>query len=465
MKNKLSKYEEYLLEKDIQMLLEAKIVFDDKFNNLLKRINTPVSRNLRMLNGIDVDTNYNYITFDLEKEDKVFFIPDDKAKKVDDPYTLKKSDMNVGRFVRAILTKAGREVDNKELEDFVNKYKAAILVEKEAFTRFEIVKGNDIKHWYNHSQYEREMGTLGSSCMRYSKCRDFLEIYSSNTERCSLIILKSKIDDSKITGRALLWLDNKDRQFMDRIYVQDSADTQLFIDYAIDNGFYYKKNQTYQTGDPIMFNGQELTREDSWIYITLDHGGDFSKYPYMDTIKYYTPHASLLTNNWSDSYEYELTDTEGGDGSCSECGGTGSRECEDCGGSAEYRCWKCDGNGEQECSECEGYGEYDCGRCDGDGTVDCNQCDGYAKIDCPQCDASGEFEGSSCDNCEGSGKIPCDNCEDGQVECPKCDGNFKVECDDCSGRGLEECTRCDGDGTTECQECGGDGRVSCYECS
>ena len=37
MKNKLSKYEEYLLEKDIQMLLEAKIVFDDKFNNLLKR--------------------------------------------------------------------------------------------------------------------------------------------------------------------------------------------------------------------------------------------------------------------------------------------------------------------------------------------------------------------------------------------------------------------------------------------
>jgi hypothetical protein len=465
MSNKISKYEEYLLEKDIQMLLEATIVFDDKFNNLLKRINTPVSRNLRMLNGIEVDTNYNYITFDVEKEDKVFFIPDDKAKKVDDPYTLKKSDMNVGRFVRAILTKAGREVDNKELEDFVNKYKAAILVEKEAFTRFEIVKGEDIKHWYNFNQYEREMGTLGSSCMRYSKCRDFLEIYSSNPERCSLIILKSKTDDTKITGRALLWLDNKDRQFMDRIYIQDSADTQLFIDYAIDNGFYYKKNQTYMNGDPIMFNGQELTREDSWIYITLEHGGDFNKYPYMDTIKFYTPYQDLLTNNWTDSYEYELTDTEGGDGSCSSCGGSGEVECEDCGGSGEVDCWRCQGDGERECSECEGDGVEDCPQCDRAGTVDCAFCDGTDKVECPQCEGSGEFEGSSCDNCDGEGKIPCSNCDDGQVECPKCEGEGTRDCRECGGRGLEECNYCDGDGTSECRECGGDGRISCYDCS
>ena len=122
--------------------------------------------------------------------------------------------MNVGRFVRAILTKTGIEVKPKDLEDFVSKYKATILIEKEAFTRFEIVNGEDIKKWYHVDNYDKELGTLGSSCMRYSKCRDFLDIYSSNTERCSLIILKSKIDDNKITGRALLWLDDKDRKFI-----------------------------------------------------------------------------------------------------------------------------------------------------------------------------------------------------------------------------------------------------------
>jgi len=465
MNNKLSKYEQYLLEQDIQMLSEAKIVFDDKFNALLKRIKTPISKNLRMLNGTEVDTNYNYITFDVDKEDKVFFIPDDKAKKVDDPYTLKKSDMNIGRFVRAILTKAGHEVNNKELEEFVSKYKASILVEKESFKRFEIVKGDDIKYWYNLNQYYRGDGTLGSSCMRYAKCRDFLDIYSRNPERCSLIILKSKGDDYKITGRALLWLDDKDRKFMDRVYIEDSSDTQLFIDYAIDNGFYYKKNQTYQIGDPIMFNGQELTKEDSWIYITLENGGEFSKYPYMDTVKYYTPYRNLLTNNWTDSYEYELTDTEGGNGSCSNCGGSGEVECEDCCGSGEYRCWRCEGEGEVECRECDGYGEVDCHVCDGHGEVECPVCDGYAEVTCPQCDGSGEFEEGPCDNCDSSGKIPCYNCETGQLTCPECEGSCKEECEDCEGKGLEECTSCDGDGTTECQECGGDGRIICYECS
>ncbi len=36
--NKIQKYEKFLLEKDIEYLLEANIVFDDKFETLLSKI-------------------------------------------------------------------------------------------------------------------------------------------------------------------------------------------------------------------------------------------------------------------------------------------------------------------------------------------------------------------------------------------------------------------------------------------
>jgi hypothetical protein len=43
MNNKISKYDEFLLEKDMMLLLEATIVLDDKFYDLLKKINSPVA--------------------------------------------------------------------------------------------------------------------------------------------------------------------------------------------------------------------------------------------------------------------------------------------------------------------------------------------------------------------------------------------------------------------------------------
>ena len=466
MNNKISKYDEFLLEKDMQLLLEATIVLDDKFYDLLKKINSPVASELLKLDGEEVDTNYNYISYDVDKEDKVFFTPDDKAKKVEDPKTIKKSDMNVGRFVRAILTKAGIEVKPKDLEDFVSKYKATILIEKEAFTRFEIVKGDDIKKWYHVNNYYKELGTLGSSCMRYAKCQDYLSIYSENTDRVSLIILKSADDPDKITARALLWLDDKGRKFMDRVYIINSADIELFIDFAKENGFYYKKNQTFHTGDPIMFNGEELERDDSWVTVTLENSS-FDDYPYMDSLKYLLREDGKLTTNYNSHYDSELTSTDGGDGSCDNCGGRGNFECEDCSGSGERECYRCDGDGEQECSECEGDGTEICPKCDGDGEVECRDCDGYGEINCETCNGDGtDEEGEECSDCEGKGKTSCDTCHgDGRSTCDKCDGECTVECKECGGRGLEECGRCDGDGTSECDECGGSGRVDCYECN
>ena len=440
----ISKYDEFLLERDMQLLLEATIIFDNKFDSLLNKIESPIADELKKISGIEVDTNYNYITYDVDKEDKVFFIPDDKAKKVEDPETLKKSDMNVGRFVRAILTKAGVNVDPKELESFVSKYKSEILVEKEAFSRFEIVDGENIRYWYLTDNYYTSAGILGSSCMRYAHCQNYLSIYCENPDRVSLIILKSSDDPEKISGRALLWLDDQGRKFMDRVYIINSGDTESFIKFAKENGFYYKKHQTYETGDPIMFNGKELEPDDSWVTVTLKYA-NFDDYPYMDTLKYLIKDENKITSNFLSNYDAELTSTSGGDGSCTNCGGHGDVECSDC-----------EGSGKTECYPCEGSGTIDCRNCDGDGTEECSDCEGSGKTECGTCDGDGtDDEGEKCSDCDGSGTIDCENCEgDGTEKCSNCDGD-----------GTQECSRCDGDGVEECEACDGYGRVSCYDCN
>ena len=391
---------------------------------------------------------------------------------VRDTSSIKSSDVKVGRFVTNLLTKAGIEFKPKEIEEFVDKYKSALKLKKESFNRFEIVKGEDIRKWYFKDNYKSEDGTLGSSCMRYAKCQKFLDIYVEN-DSVSLIILKSKTDNDKIIGRALLWdatLVNKpnetedtDIKFMDRIYINDSADTEFFIQFAIKNGFYYKKKQDYST-TPLIFNKTQLSDDESLIKVSIS-SGDYNYYPYIDTVKFYDSENGILTNDDSDGHEYELTDTDGGNGSCSECGGCGNVECSNCDGDGNASCDDCNGNGEVECGECDGYGEIDCNNCDGDGETQCSECDGAGNVECEECDGSGkDSEGDDCGYCN-AGRLECSSCEgEGREDCSDCDGSGKNSCRECGGDGQVECQECYGRGENECHRCDGSGRVDCYEC-
>ena len=477
----ISKYKKFINEQKeeslIDMILESRIVFTQPFLDLLSKIESPISQRLSSLVGKDIDTNTNYIEYDINNIDKVLFTPDSKAKTIKtqvrnllpslvfgdkslpdycelsygsldkveevefidddkvlikwtdywgtkksnivsnkvlykDVSSIRKSDINVGKFTRALLLKTGFEVTQKELEDFVTKYKANILIEKEKFTKFDIVSGDDIKKWYLHNNYERIEGTLGNSCMRYDSCQSYFRIYTENPNQVSLIILKSD-DGLSIKARALLWTDDKDRKIVDRVYTNNHSDEYLFKLFAIDKGFLYKSTEN---SDYLVDGYKMLDDEESKITVILEESYDNEdKFPYMDTLMY-IEFPSTISNDDNSSYDDEL------------CRTSGVLICPLCRGEGTFECGECSGSGEETCSNCR-RGEVDCTNCHS-GKVDCYDCEGSGLDDdneCNTCDGSGEV---SCDECDGSGEVSCDECGgSGDVSCEECGGDCNIDCE------------------------------------
>jgi hypothetical protein len=256
----------------------------------------------------------------------------------------------------------------------------------------------------------------------------FFEIYTENPKVCSLLILKSKEDNNKIIGRALVWqLKDPQITLMDRVYYTNDSEMQLFRDYAKFKKWHYKHyNDSSSLAIAINPEGEEARYSSFNVDI---RSGEYDKYPYVDTLKYYNEDTGLLT---SDDDEYGticLEDTSGGyegqEGSCNTCDGEGTIECS-----------RCDGDGEVDCEECDGSGDMTCTKCDGDGEVECKYCDGTGENEddedgkCYHCDGTGM---RNCKKCERSGQIECDRCEGSrQMECDRCDGNGRVDCPDCN---------------------------------
>jgi hypothetical protein len=354
---------------------------------------------------------------------------------------VKSQEVRVGSLIQSLLKKSGQEVNPSELEDFVIKFNNIVKSRKEdIFKNFKIVKEEDIRKYYLDESYESANHTLGSSCMRYEKCQKYLDIYVKNPNQVSMVVLFSEKDPEKIRGRALLWTDIKyelkdlmfpkpgvkkssipeysDKPFMDRIYVNNSQDEELFKEFAKKNGFVYKKNQDFSKFG-FLFNGEETRIER--LDVTLDYAS-FEYYPYIDTLANYTPWSSNLNNVHG---EYTLNETDGTNGEeegCETCSGEEYIDCSRCGGHGEVTCWKCDGDGEYSCETCSGAGEENCSMCDGSGE---------------------DGEGKECENCSGSGETSCIDCEgNGLVSCSKCDGVGDIECPDCGGNGREICPDC-----------------------
>lgn len=230
-------------------------------------------------------------------------------------WTTSRNNIKVGRLVRAILTSSKETFTDKDIEDFVNQYKAIYDLMANALARFDIVEGDKIAYWYNCRRYAEREGVLGNSCMA-DVDSDYFDIYTHNPEVCKLIILydengsviDGKYVSDKISGRTLLWTTNKG-QIMDRIYTNKDSDVELFKEFGKKNGYWWKKYQDSDTDFP-MENGS-ISDAGSSLIIKLKHS-DFDRYPYLDTFCFLDVDNDILTNDNDQSYDRTLRDTGGG---------------------------------------------------------------------------------------------------------------------------------------------------------
>lgn len=401
----IDKYLEFINESKLQLILESTVIYSSNFLHILNLIDSPIAKTLLKYYEEDEDIKRNYIDVNMDKEDIVTFLAQDKVDK--EPVIIKypnsiytnlskashlkeqgnndfkepiknmkgillrtatldelcelsprqkntwkhkyeesddriivvkynidnvdyngyfesdaieynlskipKTEISIGRFTRAFLTSLGETVDDKELENFVDKFKAVRNIAKNAFERFKIVSGEDIRKYYKEDSYENNNGDLGNSCMRYDNCQDFLDIYVKNPDAIQLVIYLS--ESNKLLGRALLWTDSRGRKLMDRIYTSKTPDIHLFIEYANLHKFYNKTKQDFDDYTPFVYNGNIL-KDENGIKIILKYG-EYDHYPYMDTFKYYAPGVrvndkwiAVISNRYIDAC-LVLTNTDG----------------------------------------------------------------------------------------------------------------------------------------------------------
>jgi hypothetical protein len=321
----ISKYNQFLINES-KLIVEAFLSADTSFLSKLDKISrqsnfssTIAHMLLSRINDKDwvseVDLKQNFFKAGTEN-DKVSFIQQNRVKDDVDPYKMTgRSDLKVGRAIKYIAKDLyDIKITDKQIEDFVNVYKS-IVDEGEADFQFYV--GEEVKSGYDEENYfDRNLGTLGSSCM--TGHLSFLKIYAKNEKKVRLLVL---LEDGKICGRALVWKLDKSpcdaEYFMDRVYTNRDYEVNKFIQYAEKNRWLYKQAMSCGDSNAVKFkyNGKELIGE---IRVKLD--GEHNKYPYMDTLFCLNKDKDEVSNIPSWKF-YRLWDTDGDRDRCDDCNG------------------------------------------------------------------------------------------------------------------------------------------------
>ena len=330
----------FISDNNFNMINESMLYYSPPFREMLKTIDSEISKSLLDVEFTDVKPDMTFIDLE-EKTGFISFTQIKKAQKVAEdeftdidlekgtigkggdekkintsmiqflynaknnkdlkdsvPFVKSRNKTKIGKFINKIFP--GKFTD-KQIEDFVNKFKS---INEKKEDRFELVTGDELLKYYLCSNYENFKGTLGSSCMKDGVNQSSLEWYAENEQSVKLLVLLN--NDDKVKARALVWkLNNPDKfeYVMDRIYYNEDHLVEKFKDYAKDKGWGYKTKQN--SFGSISFNGKQATND---YYITMGYDPDY--YPYLDTFKYYSKAKTMLSNN-PDFGDFVLEGTEG----------------------------------------------------------------------------------------------------------------------------------------------------------
>lgn len=327
------KYSSFLEDRILESLInESVLYFSPELRQLLTSLSssTDIASKLLDIERTDITPDMTYLDIDTKEEGNVTFIQAENAKKLilakfptttdfdtfttDTINTIHKYDSSVGVFSKSRNSvKLGRFINraipglkDKDVEDFVNKFKASINNKKE---RFEIVEGDQIPYWYESSKYAQFSGSLGNSCMA-KKSSNIFEIYSKNPEVCRMLILR---EGDVIWGRALIWKVNPGNDFeyfLDRQYTAKDSDVIKFRNYADEQGWSFKTNNSHTSYSFVTYKGESKSINMS---VQLKNT-KYNAYPYVDTFRRLDKENILHNdkNEEGNEGDYLLDSTGGG---------------------------------------------------------------------------------------------------------------------------------------------------------
>jgi hypothetical protein len=264
------------LIKEFVLLLEKEIKLGNNLRKKLNNINKPFAD--KLLQFLTSDNIPDRVTFDsldfTEDDDKTL-----TAYYIDNNGKIKSRKFKVGKLLN-YLGIGTKDFKGYEIEELISYLKKGTLED------FRVVEGNDILWAYHCDNYD-EGETMGS-CMRYEAAQKYLEIYTQNPNEVKCLVLINPAN-KKVRGRALLWYMDNGNVYMDRIYTTNKQYNSLFNLYMEENSISYSASST----------------------VTLENGGEYDYYPYMDTFEYYNVEEGVLSSD-RDSDSIKLQDQHGG---------------------------------------------------------------------------------------------------------------------------------------------------------
>ena len=258
----------------------------------------------------------NYIKRVDNEIDVVSFLPKSKYEKVENNWENGRVRIKIGRFVRKFLTEfsfKNFKVTDTLIEKFVNLYKSYFSRDT---SKLKIFEGEEILKYYLEDNYHTlnggRFGSLWNSCMRQPERNKFMKLYAKNKDKVKLLVFFS--DDDKVRARALLWEGVKDHKdstkeykFMDRIYYVYDHDINFFKDWAKENGYISKWEQSAKTELLFDIDGGVKRLQ---LYVNLDDSG-LSYYPYLDTFKNFYVSKNRFSNSQNYNFDYVLVQSNG----------------------------------------------------------------------------------------------------------------------------------------------------------
>ena len=272
-----------------------------------------------------INTFGNYVT---TRQGMLSFLPNGREHKVN-PETGKwlrdgRQEMKPAKLARKLIRESQlADLTDADFEKFGNKVRAYLGVVGDEDgegknIRLEIIEGNAIKDAYLHENYSTILGdgtNLHGSCMRSACSQRYFGIYTENQSVVKMLVARD--EENKVLGRALLWQFDDGDKGMDTIYGPDIV-AQLMIDWAMDNGYWHKTNQSCHHHN---FDGHGLDRHSTTELkdigkitrkVTLNKY-EFDYYPYVDSLYHLcNDGGKWYLSNMHDIYvEKTLRDTGG----------------------------------------------------------------------------------------------------------------------------------------------------------